>query len=127
MASENIDMITKRPRTPHDQYTCMTEEQIHNNTINGVSRFISWHALDICHSEVFLSCEVIYIYVCVREKCKLTMTWEKKDFVRVIVYTMKCAYAFNSWWSMLTKKRHCLFENVFTAFTKAKAWDKDYF
>lgn len=67
MASENIDMITKRPRTPHDQYTCMTEEQIHNNTINGVSRI--YKLACIRHlSQWGISQLWGYIYICVCER-----------------------------------------------------------
>ncbi|KAL8564484.1 hypothetical protein ACOMHN_017626 [Nucella lapillus] len=30
MATETMDMITKRPRTPNDQYTCLTDQQKKN-------------------------------------------------------------------------------------------------
>lgn len=68
MASENIDMITKRPRTPHDQYTCMTEEQIHNNTINGVSRIYKLACIrHLSQWGISQLWGYIYIYVCERK------------------------------------------------------------
>lgn len=43
MATGEIDMITKRPRTPNDQYTCLSEQQmkhIHDKSKSGPHFFL---------------------------------------------------------------------------------------